>query len=1024
MEVQEIIESKDNLIKFLIERGLKEEKDYVDDEYKDGFFFKLDERKLLVVYEIVNENELKEIKDHFLIDRGLSYCVISYNHKLLFFRNFGETKYFIYSDRTKNNRSKIDKIENIGFSIDELFHTKDISGRFYELFKSKRNMLARSIKNNISSVDKYLLSQKIFDRFFFIYFLCHKGIIRLDNGTTISGENLFNKILLEHGDFIENIKRLFKLFNSSDKHDLNISDYHLCIPYLNGGLFRPDCLEQDIDIRLSKKQWKEIFKFLNSYHWIIEDIKTTDINEEKILTPEILGHIYERSVVEWEQIGFKKEVEDAINKTRTERKLKGVFYTPEEITEYISKSTILPVLYQKLGREYKSFDEFIENSDKSEHKKALDILESIKIVDPACGSGAFLIKSAELLFYLKRRLMYELGHRNINNYQNKFDIIIKNIYGVDILSGASEISKLRLWLWLISDSSKEKEIDPLPNIEYNIRVGNSLIGWLDEKLNQISLSMPLTSEINGIFTGLITHSENIEVGELKKARTLLKGYSLNDYIKSYYLVYKIYRKEHGLKAENLREILETIRKSIYQSVNHSYFNYINKKIKPKHDSKNPPISKIEYEKLNAFHWKIDFGHIINNNGFDIVLENPPYIHQRGTKDNPAIPYLERDIYRNLYYCADSTQTITKGGIKLNTFMMFTERSIKLLNNNGVFSQIVHKNILKVESYKLIRKFILDNTIITSILDMKSAFEQVTGEMCIMTLVKEMNINARDENIVNSVPDIFSRSDFINESYEIKKIPQKIFYEQQDLMFPLFLDKKLLGIKNKLESGSNPLKKSCDIVCFGLNLPTKYIETKKINSSYVPTVRGKDIEKWRVKNIRWVPYNEEILTRKGDKEAFLANEKIILQRVGSAITAVYDTKKLYTFNTVNILLPKNKSVNLKYILGLLNSELLDIYVKLFLILKSSFTVSLTQGYLENIPIKISREEEVIDLVDKIIARINGGKSIEDLENKLNKIVFEIYGLDDDDVDSLKRELYPAEEFRKIRRVKNNKNDRRI
>ena len=113
MDVQEILSGKKKLIDYLKEKGFQEEKEYSDDEYKDGSYFKIDKRKLLVIYEIFEEDKIKEIKDHFLIDRGLSYCVIILDGKLIFFRNFGETKHFIYSERTKNNVSKIDKLKNI-----------------------------------------------------------------------------------------------------------------------------------------------------------------------------------------------------------------------------------------------------------------------------------------------------------------------------------------------------------------------------------------------------------------------------------------------------------------------------------------------------------------------------------------------------------------------------------------------------------------------------------------------------------------------------------------------------------------------------------------------------------------------------------------------------------------------------------------------------------------------------------------------------------------------------------------------
>ena len=631
MEVQNILEKKEDLLAFLKEKGLQEEKDYADEDYNEGTYFKIDKRKLLVVYEIFDEEKLKEIKDHFLIDRGLSYCIIIFNHKLIFFRNFGETKHFLYSERTKNKISKTDRLDKIkeeGF--DFIFQAgKDISGKFYDSFKIKRNLLVKHIKNDVEPIQKYLIAQKIFDRFFFIYFLCHKGIIKFKDGGKVSGENLFSRILLKEKDFLGNLKKLFHLFNNQENNILKIEDYEINIPYLNGGLFRPDVLEQDLDIGLKNNQWEQIFDFLNSYHWIIEDIKDIkdleeDVNKkEGYLTPEILGHVYERSVVEWEQKGFEKEAEEAAGKV-SERKKKGVYYTPESITDYISNKTIRPFVLDKLDNKYDDVDGLIKSKNKSDIKKALSILNEIKVLDPACGSGAFLIKASELLFNLKRRLFYVLGENN-NYYNQKLEIITENIYGVDILSGAIEISKLRLWLWLISDFEEdENKIQALPNIEYNLKVGNSLIGWLDEDLSQLSISEPYDENIKNMFMILKGYSDNGSVELLKSAEQKLQERNLNSYIEAYYLLYKVYRKEHGIKADTLRRVLQIVKKSVYGSVTPAYYKYINNKINPKHKINNPPINRSEFDELQVFHWRVDFGHIIRKGGFDVVIGNPPY----------------------------------------------------------------------------------------------------------------------------------------------------------------------------------------------------------------------------------------------------------------------------------------------------------------------------------------------------------------------------------------------------------------
>ena len=409
MNVKEILNSKKNLIEFLSSKGFKEI-DFIDNDYDKGNYFKITERKILVLFQITNENELKEIKDHFLIDRGLSYCIIRIDKKLFFFRNFGESKHFYYSESSKNNSSKIDKLRQIDGSLDILFQSKDISKKFYESFKNKRNLVVQNITNNIDSTKKFLLAQKIFDRVFFIYFLCHKNIIKFEDGRSISGKNLFS-LILEEDNFLVNINKLFDLFNNQNENILKINNFNLVIPYLNGGLFRLENMEYELNISLDKEQWKDIFEFLNSYHWIIEDVKVTEGDMDKVLTPEILGHVYERSVVEWEIKGFSSLAEEIVE--GSERKKKGVYYTPESITDYISKKTVIPLLLNRIENKYASFDDLVESNDIRSIKSTLQVLNNLKILDPACGSGAFLTKVAELIFGLKRRLYYALNEKKI-----------------------------------------------------------------------------------------------------------------------------------------------------------------------------------------------------------------------------------------------------------------------------------------------------------------------------------------------------------------------------------------------------------------------------------------------------------------------------------------------------------------------------------------------------------------------------------------------------------------------------------
>lgn len=1053
MEVQEILNGQQKLVTFLKEKGFSQEKDYSDDEFTEGIYFKIDKKKLLVVYEVSVEDKIKEIKDHFLIDRGLSYCIVVLNGKLIFFRNFGETKHFIYSDRTKNNPSKLDKLKNIT-TIDSLFQSKDISALFYEAFKVKRNLLVQNIKNDVEPIQKYLISQKIFDRFFFIYFLCHKGIIKFKDGRNVSGENLFTKILLKNGNFLQNLKNLFHLFNSQEKNILEIGEHQISIPYLNGGLFRPDVLEQDLDIKLKEAQWEDIFEFLNSYHWIIEDVKAIEENEEKILTPEILGHVYERSVVEWESEGFEKEVENAVKKI-TERKKKGVYYTPESITDYISNNTIIPHLLDKLDNKYSTFEELIESKDSKSLKDAIKIIDEIKVLDPACGSGAFLIKASEVILGLKRRINYKLKNKK-NYYDLKLDIITENIYGVDILAGAIEISKLRLWLWLISDFEDSKnEIKALPNIEYNLKVGNSLVGWLDEKLVQMPMNTPLTEKVDGIFTGLIAFSENGDGEELKKARELLRAYKLTDYIEAYYILYKIYRRTHGLKAENLRSILETIRKSIYATVTPAFLDYVNKKIKPNYDSKKPPISQTEFSELQVFHWRIDFGHIILNGGFDVVISNPPYIKE----------YNNRRAFDGIrwsdYYMG-----------KMDIWYFFACRSSDLLVRNGRLSFIAQNNWVTSYGASIMRDKIIKEMTICQLLDFGDfkVFQDAGIQTMIMIFKKDNQaedyaldyrkltcsaevkfadlldlLNKTKNDFVEYLTPKIRRVEYTdtiltfgNKDIELilKKIKsqQNLTLDENEVAQGIVYPQDSLNKKNQLILGDDFEVGDGIFVLTtkekkNLNLTKEELEIIK------PTYTTKELGKYysNPKNECWTIYTssdlkhlnvkkypnlkkhldkfKDIITsdnaphglHRARDERFFTGEKVIAVR--KCIEPIFSYSNFDCYVSATFYVIKSDRLNMKYLTGLLNSNLILFWLKNKGKMQGN-NFQIDKEPILGLPIRTPSDtfgSKIVNIVDCIIKKKIKNEVTNELEKEIDNLVYEMYSLSKSDIKIIEENL---------------------
>lgn len=296
----------------------------------------------------------------------------------------------------------------------------------------------------------------------------------------------FFEVLLSNGDFVKHLYQIFDFLQTHGKEkNYQIGEHTIKIPYLQNKLLVKIEEEKRIQIDLKTSDWQEIFSFLNTFEWIAED--EASLNS---LTPEILGYIYERSTVEWEEQNVKT------SKSVSSRKKRGVFFTRDEITQYIIKHTLYPLLFERLGNRYKSLIDFLENG-KSDYEVAFEIIDSLTILDPACGSGAFLIKVAEELYKLKCTLMKKMG-KSYKRVDLKKRIIEQNLYGVDLLKGAIEITRLRLLLWEIACYSNSSDFSPLPDIKH-ILEGNSLIGVIKgeffDRKDKSSKKLILDSEI-------------------------------------------------------------------------------------------------------------------------------------------------------------------------------------------------------------------------------------------------------------------------------------------------------------------------------------------------------------------------------------------------------------------------------------------------------------------------------------------------------------------------------------------------
>ena len=345
----------------------------------------------------------------------------------------------------------------------------EIEKKFYNLYKQIRIDIFENIRNNNKNISEYIILekvQKLLDRFLFICFCEDKNLLP---------RNSFQKVIdrgTENRDL--GVFEYFKILCNW----INTGNAKQEIPHFNGGLFKAD---EDLDTLIIDDIVFEKMQAISEYDF------DSELNEN------ILGHIFEQSISDIEE--FKSQInEQDFNVKKGKRKKDGVFYTPKYITKYIVENTInywledkrkelgedkLPILTDedythKYKNKASSVKVFRENYKKHIDfwKRYKEVIKNIKILDPACGSGAFLITAFE--FLLKQTNMIDEKLLDLTGEQDLFSdttryILENNIFGVDLNRESVEITKLSLWL---KSANKNKTLTTLEN---NIKCGNSLI---------------------------------------------------------------------------------------------------------------------------------------------------------------------------------------------------------------------------------------------------------------------------------------------------------------------------------------------------------------------------------------------------------------------------------------------------------------------------------------------------------------------------------------------------------------------
>ena len=370
------------------------------------------------------------------------------------------------SDRLYELMSKKRKGSIYLADVTEAFSVERLNKDFFAGYKAQYTKFLKQLSDTKQNRD-YV--KKLLGRLVFLQFLQKKGWMGVPASNTNweGGDKDYMSHLVakyEGNDRLLSDVLEVLFFNTlNEKREGDIADVrlgeHVKIPYLNGGLFEKDNIDR-LDIDFPYSYFKELMDFFSMYNFTVDENDPDD--SEVGIDPEMLGHIFENLL--------------------EDNKDKGAFYTPKEIVQYMCRQSIIQYLKtHEANEQYAEPIECLINDGivmpilqtKSVASRLIQLLKDVKVCDPAIGSGAFPMGILYILYHTIHHLQsHAEPNKGFDSTQTKLDIIQNNIFGVDIEQGAVDIARLRFWLALVVD---EDSPQPLPNLDYKIMCGNSLL---------------------------------------------------------------------------------------------------------------------------------------------------------------------------------------------------------------------------------------------------------------------------------------------------------------------------------------------------------------------------------------------------------------------------------------------------------------------------------------------------------------------------------------------------------------------
>ena len=877
------------------------------------------------------------------------------------------------------------------------FDVEALSKEFFDKYKAKYEKFCNYIYDNRNDEDLFghefaewdekLIRdyvKKLLGRIVFLHFLQKKGWLGVPvdkqwgEGDTQFMRNLFKASTPEQKDnYLDCV--LEPLFagalntqRPNDIFDLGVEGFRTTrIPYLNGGLFERDVLDEPKST-FPASYFEDLFEFFYQYNFTIDE---NDPNDAEVgIDPEMLGHIFENLL--------------------EDNKDKGAFYTPKEIVQYMCRESLIAYLttcvMKKQGENHKPEDEIKESVRKLLNKpeeivprmrmEHLDdfgsYIRNVKICDPAIGSGAFpmglLNELVRCRVFINAWAKDDKGNLLEGDYAAlKTEIISNNIYGVDIEKGAIDIARLRFWLSIIVD---ERTPHVLPNFDYKFMQGNSLIPTFDGKF--INLDTKSQKHINVE----AMKKEKQHLYELKQKYYKAEGedkHELNVQIKD--TILKLISRQLGYESRawyqhnavqgtlsfddvetmSFQEVRQSLPEDKLQSI------ALAESLHAKLNDSSIPVAERSQVDIHFFDWRIMFTEVFDNgsDGFDIVIGNPPYITMTKNNTDNSLLKLYIDNFISIKKCYSK-----------NIYTLFIELGIcSLLAPSGNISFIIPEGLFKTRSYADCVSMMNNN----GDLLFYSTFSNYVFENAV---TGSLIFNFRKEKTGTKA----IHYDF-DENYNIKIV------EDGDV-----------SILDKIYYSSKELKEVAELFK-GMVVKDRQKVVFDTQNGY-PNIflLGKSISKWIIRTPYYTDYcTLTIVGGTKKKSKYDVYPRIVIRRTGDTLCcALIDTPAL-TESTLYSCWSKKTSIDNRYLLGLLNSNLLDFYNKKRNITNQQGFPQILMTDLQGLPIKEvtnDKQQPIINLVDKILSKKKQDpySDTSALEHEIDHLVYQLYCLSYDEV----------------------------